>query len=131
MPCSSRWRSPLRQRWNVARDFLRAEFRVARLHLVLLDVDAGEDIFTHDALTDENGVLEVAALPRHEGHQDVLAKREFAVLSGRAIGQRLPLRHTVALVDDGPLVDARALVRAHEFAQPLDVLDASSSTTMI
>ncbi len=77
---------------DVAGDLLRSELRVARLHLVLLDVDAGEEILTHDALTDEDGVLEVAALPAHERDQDVLAQRELAVLGGRAIGNRLPLR---------------------------------------
>ncbi len=109
---------------DVARDLLRAELRVARLHLVLLDVDAGEEVLAHDALADEDGVLEVAALPAHERDQDVLAQRQLATLGRGAIGDRLPLVNTVALVDDGPLVDARPLVRAHELAQLVRMLHA-------
>src|SRR6185312_5020664 len=103
--------------WNVARDLLGAELRVARLHLVLLDVDAREEVLAHDTLADQDGVLEVAALPAHEGHQDVLAQRQLAVLRRGAISNRLAPDHAVALTDDRALVDAGTLIRAHELAQ--------------
>src|SRR5437899_917259 len=100
--------------WNVARDLLGTELRVARLYLMLLNVNAGEEVLAHDALADQDGVLKVATLPAHERHQDVLAERHLAALRRGAIGEHLALRHVVALVDDWPLVDAGALVRAHE-----------------
>ena len=59
---------------------------------------------------------------RHERHQDVLAQRQFAVLGRGAIGDRAALRHPIAFVDDRALIDAGALVRAHELAQAMRVL---------
>ena len=49
---------------DVAGDLLRPELRVARLDLVLLDVDRGEQVVLDEALADDDGVLVVAALPR-------------------------------------------------------------------
>src|SRR5262249_31087312 len=108
---------------NVAGDLLGTQLGVARLHLVLLDVDAGEEVLAHDALADQDGILEVAALPAHERHQDVLAQRQLAVLRRGAVGDRLALDYAIATVDDGTLVDAGALVRTHKLAQPIDMLD--------
>ena len=63
---------------DVAGDLLRPELGVARLDLVLLDVDRGEHVVAHQPLADQDGVLEVAALPGHEGDQHVLAERQLA-----------------------------------------------------
>src|SRR5487761_1983406 len=109
---------------DIARDLLRAELGVARLDLVLLDVNAGEQILAHDMLAEEDGVLEIAALPHHEGDQDVLAQRQFAVLRRGAIGDGLAQRYTVALGDDRALIDAGAIVRANELAQLVRMLHA-------
>src|SRR5699024_12340154 len=38
----------------------------------LLDVHRGEAIFFHHALGNEHGILEVVAVPGHEGHHQVL-----------------------------------------------------------
>src|SRR6266571_108676 len=54
---------------DVAGDFLRPELGVARHGLEFLDMDRGEDVVAHDALGDEDGVLEVVAVPGHEGDQ--------------------------------------------------------------
>ena len=66
---------------NVAGDFLRPELGVARHRLEFLDVDRGEDVVAHDALGDEDGVLEVVAVPRHERDEHVLAERQFAQIA--------------------------------------------------
>ncbi len=66
---------------NVARDFLRAQLGVARHDLELLDVDRGEDVVRDDALGEQDRVLEVVAIPRHERDEHVAAERELAELA--------------------------------------------------
>ena len=71
---------------DVARDLLGAQLGVPRLDLVLLDVDAREQVVAHEALADHDRVLVVAALPAHERHQDVPAERELAAVGRRRVG---------------------------------------------
>ena len=59
---------------DVAGDLLRAELGVAGVDLVLVDVDRGEHVVAHEALGQDDGVLEVVALPRHERREQVLAR---------------------------------------------------------
>ena len=47
------------------------------LDLMLLDVHRRELIVAHDAFAEDDGVLEVPALPAHERHQHVLAERQL------------------------------------------------------
>ena len=65
---------------DVARDLLGTQLGVARLDLVLLDVDAGEQVVAHEAIADHDRVLVVAALPAHERNQDVAAEGQLAVV---------------------------------------------------
>ena len=74
---------------NVARDLLRPELGVARHHLEFLDVDRGEDVVGHDALGEQDGVLEVVAHPRHERDEHVLAERQIAEVRRRTVGDDL------------------------------------------
>src|SRR4029079_16409956 len=104
---------------DVAGDLLGPELGVPGLDLVLLDVDAGEQVVAHEAVADDDRVLVVAALPAHERHEDVPAKRELAQARRRAVGDGLADGHPLAEVDDGPLVDARALVAADELVEPV------------
>ena len=67
---------------DVAGDLLGAQLGVARLQLVLLDVDAGEQVLAHEPVAEDDGVLVVAALPAHERDEDVLAERQLAVVGG-------------------------------------------------
>ena len=75
---------------DVARDLFLAELGVAGDALELLDVDRGEDVVLGDALGDEDRVLEVVALPRHERDEHVLPERELAHVAraGRRRGRR-------------------------------------------
>ena len=57
---------------DVAGDLLVAELRRARVDLVLLDVDRGELVVLDEALGEDDRVLEVVALPGHEGDQQFL-----------------------------------------------------------
>ena len=68
---------------NVAGDFLGAELGVARGDFEFINVNAREDVFLHDFLADEDGVLEVVAVPRHESDEHVAAEGQLAVLRCR------------------------------------------------
>ena len=64
---------------DVAGDLLGTELGVAGVDLVLLDVDRREHVVLHEALGDDDRVLVVVALPRHERDEEVLAERELAL----------------------------------------------------
>ena len=61
--------------WNIARDFFRPEFGIARPDLELIDVNGSVDVFLHHLLRDHDGVFKVVAVPRHERDQDITSKR--------------------------------------------------------
>jgi hypothetical protein len=52
-------------------------------------VDRREHVVLDEPLGEDDGVLEVVALPAHEGHEQVLAERELAVVGRRAVGQHV------------------------------------------
>ena len=106
---------------NVARDFLRPELGIARHRLEFLDMDRGKDVVAHDALGDEDGVLEVVAVPRHERDERILAERELAQLRRRTIGDDVALLEDIANLHQRPLGDAGRLVGALELLQAIDV----------
>src|SRR5262249_6593570 len=108
---------------DVARHFLFAELRVAGDALELLDVDRGEDVVFRDALADEDRVLEVVALPRHERDEHVLTEGELAHVGRRAVREDLARLHLLAGSDDRLLVEAGRLVRALELVELVDVRD--------
>ena len=76
---------------DVAGDLLVAELRRAGVDLVLLDVDRGELVVLDEALGDDDRVLEVVALPGHEGDQAVLAERDLAAGGRGAVGEHVAL----------------------------------------
>ena len=84
---------------------------------MLLDVDAGEEVVAHEAVTDDDRVLVVAALPAHERDEHVPAERQLAHLGGAGVGDGLAIGDTRADIDDGSLVDARPLVGADELLE--------------
>ncbi len=106
---------------DVPGDLLGAELGVAGVDLVLVDVDRREHVVLHQALGEDDGVLEVVALPRHEGHEQVLAEGQLAVVGGGAVGEDVALLDLVALADQRLLVDAGVLVGALELEQPVDL----------
>ncbi|OWK21228.1 hypothetical protein AJ88_20100 [Mesorhizobium amorphae CCBAU 01583] len=106
---------------NVARDFLRSELGVARHDFKLLDVDRGEDVVGHDTLGEQDRVLVVVAVPRHERDQHVAAERQIAELGRRTVSDDVALVDAVAHAHQRTLVDAGVLVRTLELHQPVDV----------
>ena len=71
---------------NVAGDRFRPQLGVPGHDLELLDVHRGEHVVAHDALRDQDRVLEVVAAPRHERDQHVAAERQLAEIGARAVG---------------------------------------------
>src|SRR3712207_9143390 len=63
-----------------------------------------------EALRDDDRVLEVVALPGHEGHEAVLAEGQLAAVRRGAVGQDLVLLHPLPRLHARLLVDDRALV---------------------
>src|SRR5215469_6510573 len=106
---------------DVAGDLLGAELGVARHHLEFLDVDGREHVVLDDALGQEDRVLEVVAVPRHEGDEDVAAERELAEVGRGTVGDDVAARHRVTHLHQRTLVDAGVLVGALELHQPIDV----------
>src|SRR3954447_20449353 len=102
---------------DVPGDLLGAELRVAGVDLVLLDVDRGEDVVLDQTLAQDDGVLVVVALPRHEGHEEVGAQRHLGVVGARTVGDRRTDLDPGALTDQRTLVDAGALVGPLELRQ--------------
>ena len=107
---------------DVACDLFGAQLGLARLDLMLRHMDRGELVVSHKPFGEDDRVLEVVSLPSHEGDQDALAERQLALVGGGGVGQRLPLLDLVATVDDRTLVDAGALVGAHELEQWIELL---------
>ena len=107
---------------DVPGDLLGTELGVAGIDLVLLDVDRGEHVVLDEALGQDDGVLEVVAVPRHEGHHQVATERQFALVGGRAVGEHVAGLDLVALANQRLLVHARALVGALELVERIGVL---------
>ena len=113
---------------DVTGDLFGTELGVAGVDLVLVDVDRREHVVAHEALGQDDRVLEVVALPRHERDEQVLAERELAVVGRGAVGEDVALLHAVALADERLLVDARVLVRPLELEEPVVTLLAVTCT---
>ncbi len=111
----------LRHIRDVARDFFRTQFRVARLDFELLDVDRRVVVVLHHLLGHEDRVFEVVAAPWHERDEHVAPERELAELRARSVAQHLTLVHLLPDPHDGLLVDARVLVAALELRHVVDV----------
>src|SRR6267143_1485687 len=106
---------------NIASDFLGAELGIARFDFVLLDVNRGVVVVLDQLFADQDGVFEVVAAPREEGHENVAAESEFPAFRARAVGKNLPLLHAVAYANQRLLADASVLVRTLELDELIDV----------
>ena len=68
-----------------------------------------------------DGVLVVVAFPGHEADKGVLAQADLAVLGGRTVGNDVAGLDVLADFDDRALVDAGALVGAHELDELIGI----------
>src|SRR5215468_10561560 len=99
---------------DVPGDLLGSQLGVARVDLVLLDVDRGQHVVLDQPLGQDDRVLVVVALPRHEGDEQVLAQRHLAVIGAGPVRDDLADLDPLPLVHDRLLVEAGALVGAAE-----------------
>ena len=106
---------------DVAGDVLRPELGVAGHDLEFLDVDRGEHVVLDDALGDQDRILVVVAVPRHERDEAVAAERQLAEIGRGAVGDDVAGLDHVADLHQRALVDAGVLVRALELLQLVDV----------
>ena len=81
---------------DVARDFLRPELGVAGHRLEFLDMDRGEHVVLDDALGEQDRILEIIAVPRHEGDEHIAPKRQIAEIGRGTVGDDVALLHDVA-----------------------------------
>src|SRR6185312_2652679 len=102
---------------DIASDLLGPELRVARLDLVLLDMDAREEVVAHEPIADDDRVLVVAAFPAHERDEHVPAEGELAHLGRARVGDGLPIGDAITDVDDRAVIDAGPLVGADELLE--------------
>src|SRR5881296_892034 len=107
---------------DVARDLLGAELGLASLRLVLLDVDRGVHVFLHDPLRKQDRVLEVVALPGHEGDEHVAAERHLTVVDRRTVGEDVALLHPLSGLHHRAVVEACPLVGPRELLQRVVLL---------
>ena len=118
MPFSSRFASAFgRHVRDVAGELLLAELRLADLDVELLDVDRGVRVVLHQPLADDDRVLEVVAVPRHERDQHVAAQGQLALWVAAPSARICALLDLLAHLDDRLLVQAGPLVQADELAQ--------------
>ncbi len=100
--------------WNVPGYLLRTKLGVPSLSLILFDMDGGELVLFKKPFADDNGVFVVVTFPAHKRDQHVLPQRQIAVLSRGAVRQGVTYTDNVALIDDGTLRHAGALIAAYE-----------------
>ena len=100
---------------NIVGDFFGTELRVTGFKLIFFNVDRCVHIISYKFFVDENCVLIVVALPGHKADEGVLAEAELAVVGCGAVGNNLTFFNHVADGNYRALIDAGALVGAHEF----------------
>src|SRR5262249_50235239 len=103
--------------WNVAGELLASQLRLADLDLKILYVNAGKDVVLDEPLGDENGVLKVVAVERHERDQDISAQRQLAARARRSIGDDLIRLDLLSELHQRNLVETRPLVQAVKLTQ--------------
>ena len=109
---------------DLAGDLLRAELGIACIDLVFRDMDRGEQVFCDHTLGDDDSVLVVEAFPWHVSDHEVLAERKLCAIAGWTISQNVADFNAVALLHDGLVVHATALVGALELRHEVFVVFA-------
>src|SRR5690606_21100893 len=106
---------------DVRGDFLWADLGITGYAGQFLNVDGRETVFLNHALRQEDGVLEVVAVPGHERDAHVLTQGQFTHVGGRTIGHDVATLNHVTLAYQRALVDAGVLVGTGVLGQVVDV----------
>ena len=84
-------------------------------------MNAGVTLILDQALGNQDGVLEVITVPRHESDHQVLPQRQFSQVRRRAVSQHISPGYHVAGLDQGLLVDTGVLVGTGILDQVIDI----------
>ena len=80
-------------------------------------MNGGVDVLLDDSLGDEDRVLEVVTIPRHEGHKNVATECELAFFGVGTVGNDIAFLDGLTFFNDRLLVNTCARVGAHEFTK--------------
>src|SRR6516165_2492761 len=111
---------------NIAGDLLLTELGVARHDLELFDMDRGKYVVGDDPLGDQERILKVIPVPRHECAQHIPTEGKLAQSCRGAIRDDVARHHVLTDFDEWLLGDASVLVRALELQEIVNV-DARGS----
>ena len=95
---------------NISCDLFRPQLCITCLCLIFFNMHGSIHVVLHKPFAQQYGILVVVTFPGHESDQRVLSKSHLAVGSGRTVRNYLSFLHPLALVYDGSLVIAVALV---------------------
>ena len=84
-------------------------------------MDRGVAVVSYHLLGDQDRILEVVAVPRHEGDGHVLTQCQLADIGRGAVSHHVTTRNQVTYLHDRTLVDVGVLVGTGEFGQVVDV----------
>ena len=102
---------------DIAGEFFASQFRLANFHFVFFQVDTREHVVTHQLFADDDRILEVVPVERHEGDETVSSQCQFALARGRTVGQNLTGFNFFAFADEGFLVQASSFVELVELTE--------------
>ena len=111
---------------NFTGDLFLTAFGVTDVQLELLDVDRRIDVVLDQPLGENDRVLEVVSVPRHERHGDVGSECELSVFGRSAISQNFTGLHLLSGLDDRTLVERGVLVGAPVFLEAITIVLSES-----
>ena len=92
------------------------------MQLELLDVDRRIDVVLDQSLGENDRVLEVVSVPRHERHGDVGSECELAHFSRSAVSEDFASLHLLSGFDHRTLVERGVLVGAPVFLETIPIV---------
>ena len=102
---------------DIAGELLKTALSLAHLKNVLIHVHRSEDILTHHALVEHDGILIVVTLPRHVSHLEIAAQSQLTIAGRITLGENIALLHLLTLVAHRTQIDGGALVGLAELRQ--------------
>ncbi len=94
-------------------------------------MDRGESIFFHHALRNQDRVLEVVSVPRHECDAHILTKSQFAGVDRRSVCKNVAPADFIPFAHQRPLTDAGILIRARVLGEIVDINPRLTSISLI
>src|SRR5437660_1717170 len=95
---------------NVGGNYFRPQPGLADLNHEINDMNRGQGVIFYQFAANDYGILKIVAGPRHEGGDQVFAKRQFAVGNTHAFAKYVTGLNFVAGADHDLLVNRGALI---------------------